>query len=921
MLSEITICGLKEPAGLDVKPRFSWKIVSEKNDVVQRSYRITVTSGAQTVWDSGITEDPQSVHVPYGGKPLCPFTEYKVHVTADDNFGESHEADSSFETGLMGEENFKAGWITHTLPEEETAPAIFFEDIKLQDAKIKSVRIYATACGVYDILINGQKLGDAYMAPGWTSYHNRIQYQTYDATELFAGAGPDIRIEVPTANGWCVGQLNVDGAKNHYGSRTAIRLMARLVYEDGTIGITGTDDTWSVKTGTIRFAEIYHGETQDFTFEDPAPAKAVPFAADNMGSLVSQCSEPVRVTEMKPAASMFVTPAGETVIDFGQNMAGLVEVCLPPLSAGADTAKLQIRHAETLDRDGNFYTENLRSARATDTYIYTAAQAGQRVHPHFTYHGFRYISIEASGCAPEKDAFTALVMHSDMKRTGTFSCDNEKVNRLHENIVWGMNSNFFDIPTDCPQRDERLGWTGDAQIFAATASYLYDTEEFYHKWLADVAAESNMEHGVPHLVPNIVGDSVGTAVWGDCATVIPGQLYESYGDAELLKQNYPLMKLWVEYIRKECGSDILWLHGFQRGDWLALDAPASRPGLMSGGTDKNLVANVYYALAVRLTAKAAEVIGEEDDSREYQSLYDQIRDEINEEFVTRRGRLVTETQTACVLLLHFDLLKEEYRDRVIMTLVSNLTDNKNHLTTGFVGTAFLCHALTECGRHDLAEKIFLQEDYPSWLYQVNKGATTIWERWNSIAEDGTFDQSGMNSLNHYSYGAVGDWMYRKIAGINPVEPGYKKILLKPYLTHGLTQVSASLDTPYGMLSIDYSCKDGLITVDVVIPANTTACLVLPEQEGEISLGSGTYHYSYPTDTVLTIGRFSDDTKVGDILKDEAAAAIFYEVMPQMRDNPMMGYISGQTVGALKGMSAEMAPAFDAVISRLNAAGI
>ena len=924
MLKEITICGLENPLGLDECPRFSWKITSGRNDVVQTSYRITVNDGAHTVWDSGTVESAQSIHVLYGGESPAPFTKYLVHAAVCDNHGELHEASASFETGLMAEENLKGIWITHTLPPEETAPAVFCREIELGNRPIKSVRIYAAACGVYDIIINGKKLGDACFSPGWTSYHHRIQYQTYDATEQFAAAAAEgaVHMEVPVANGWYAGYLNVDDAKNHYGDRTALRLMVRIVYEDGSVQVIGTDESWSVKTGVIRYAEIYHGEEQDFTFCDTACTPAAVFrASDSVGALVPQISQSVRVTQRIPAAALLRTPAGETVIDFGQNMAGYVEVCLPPLSEGAKTAKLVIRHAETLDRYGNFYTENLRSARATDTYRYTAEQAGKTVHPHFTYHGFRYIAVEAENCEVRQENFTALVLHSDMKRTGTFACDNEKINRLHENILWGMNSNFFDIPTDCPQRDERLGWTGDAQIFCATAAYLCDTELFYHKWLADVALESNPENGVPHLVPDIVGNSAGTSVWGDCAAVIPWQVYESYGDAELLRQNYPLMKLWVQYIRSQCGGDVLWLHGFQRGDWLALDAPACRPGIMYGGTDRNLVANVYYALSVRLTAQAAEVIGEEADSREYQALYERIRDELNEEFVTKRGRLVTETQTACVLLLHFDLLKEEYRGRVMQTLRANLTDNRNHLTTGFVGTAFLCHALTENGMHDLAEKILLQEDYPSWLYQVNKGATTIWERWNSIAEDGTFDQSGMNSRNHYSYGAVGDWMYRKIAGINPLKPGYKEILLKPYLTHGMTQVSASLETPYGLLCMNWSCRGGQITVDVTIPANATARLVLPERDGEIRLGSGTYHYCYPTDTVLAVGRFSDDTVVGEILGEEAAAEIFYEIMPQMKDNPMMGYISRQTVGALKGMSAEMAPVFDEVIRRLNAAEI
>ena len=929
MLKGLTICGRERPLGLDERPRFSWKITSDRSDVVQASYRIAVQADAITVWDSGTVCSDQSIHVLYGGEDLKPFTEYQVQITVSDNGGEIHEGTTGFETGLIAEDNWQAQWITHDLPEEATQVPYYRKKLAPEAAQgLKRARIYASACGVYDVLVGGQKLGDAFLAPGWTSYYSRIQYQTYDATQaLLAAAGNDICIEVPVANGWYAGYLNADGEKGFYGKSTALILMLRLEYEDGSVRVIGTDESWTVTGGVVRSGEIYHGETQDYTA--PAVPEAPAVLCDvggegahalKVGHLTAQVSDPVRVTESRPAAAMFTTPAGETVLDFGQNMAGLVEVTLPELPQGADTARLVIRHAETLDKDGNFYTENLRTARATDTYIYTAAQAGARVHPHFTYHGFRYISVAAENCEIRKEDFTALTLHTDMKRTGTFTCDNPEVNRLHDNILWGQNSNFVDLPTDCPQRDERLGWTGDAQIFCATGSYLYDTEAFFRKWLADVAADSSAEYGVPHYVPNFTGPTVGTAVWGDCATIIPWQLYESYGDAAVLGEHYPLMKLWTEYIRSQCGGETLWLHGFQRGDWLALDAPACRPGLMSGGTDKDLVANVYYALAVKLTGKAAAVTGRSDEATEYGALYEKIRDALNEEFVTATGRLVSETQTACVLLLHFDLLKPEYRERVVQTLEGNLTDNRSHLTTGFVGTAFLCHALTENGRHDLAEKIFLQTDYPSWLYQVNKGATTIWERWNSIAEDGTFDQSGMNSLNHYSYGAIGDWMYRKIAGINPEKPGYKEIRIQPYLTHGMTQVSASLDTPYGVVSVSWSCRGGEIHVDVTVPVNTTARLILPEKDGEILLGSGTYHYSYPTDTQLLPGKYSDDTVVGTILEDEKTAEIFYEVVPGMQDNPALGYIRLQTIGRLKGMSAEMAPAFDALLKRLNAMG-
>lgn len=921
MLRDITVTYRTIPIGLDALPRFSWKIESDDQNIIQEAYAIIVRQGEKIMWDSGKVDSAQSILVEYAGVALEPMTAYSVEFSVWDNGGECHRGETAFETGLMGQDNWQAEWITHSFDAEDTTCPIFYKKIQLDGRTLQRARIYATALGVYEIAINGKKVGDAFLAPGWTSYHNRLQYQSYDVTKFISGQQEAV-IEITVGNGWYKGYLNGEGEKEFYGDRVALIGMLLLEEETGERTLIGTDTSWEVRSGTIRNAEIYYGERQDFTAceETQESTSAVAFdASKKVKRIVAQESEPIRIVKRIPAKQLIHTPKGETVIDFGQNMAGLVEVQLPELG-GKDVCTLTIRHAETLDKEGNFYVTNLRSAKATDTYVYGKDMENQTVLPHFTYHGFRYICIEGLEGDIDIDRFTACAMHTDMRQTGSFSCDNEQINQLQSNIVWGQRSNFFDIPTDCPQRDERLGWTGDAQIFCATGSYNFGTALFYRKWLQDVAVESDMEHGVPHLVPNIVGPSVGTAVWGDCATVIPWQLYETYGDKYMLAEQYPLMKLWVEYIRKQSGRSALWLNGFQRGDWLALDAPASRPGLMSGGTDKNLVANVYYAIAARMTRDAAKALGNVDDEREYGALYEAIVAELNDEYVTKHGRLVSETQTACALLLHFDLLKKEYRDRVAELLEENLRNHKNHLTTGFVGTAYLCHALTENDRHGIAEEVFLQKDYPGWFYAIEKGATTIWERWNSVLPNGDFDESGMNSLNHYSYGAIGDWLYRKVAGINPLEPGYRKVLIHPYLTHGMTEMAASFETMYGTVKSAWSCKDGKLTVDVQIPTNTTAVLMLPEQEGELSLGSGSYHYEYATTTSLALGRFNQSSTVAEILNDERASKIFYECMPEQKDNPMLGFIKGKTLGELAALSADSVPQIERLLQRLQEIG-
>ena len=682
-ITEITVGYRKTPLGLDEVPRFCWKLRSGEKDTMQTKYRVQVCDEAETVWDSGEVESDRSLFVTYAGEPLRACRRYEAKVRVWDNHGNSAEEKTWFETGLLPEGGRRdtekpgaaetgvrespeapgttgwgpARWITHDLPPEEACP-VFWKRVSVRGA-VRSARAYVTSLGVYELEVDGRKAGDAFFAPGWTSYHNRLQYQTYDITGLLAGgddgsapageisAGsrplPDRgthTVSITVGNGWYKGYLNCEGENCFYGDRTAVLALIRIVYEDGTVEEIGTGEDWSVTAGVIRSSEIYMGETQDLRLEEKESGQsggaqkeepAILYdPGEKISLIVSQQSEPVRVTKRFPVKEKIITPKGEIVLDFGQNMAGFVEVRLPGAAEDGEgnwpersqgERKLRIFHGETLDKFGNFYNENLRTAKSVDTYVYTEQQEGEIVHPHFTYHGFRYVRLE--GVSPDVDpaCFTACALHTDMEQTGHFFTDHELINRLQKNIEWGQRSNFFDIPTDCPQRDERLGWTGDAQIFCRTGCFNFQSALFYKKWMRDVVAETDDAHGVPHIVPNIVGPATGTAVWSDCATVIPWTVYMVYGDEEILREQYDNMRQWVEYIRRSCGGQVLWMNGFQRGDWLALDSDESLH-LMSGGTDKNLVANVYYAYSTRILRDAAKVLGKEQDAKAYGELYD-----------------------------------------------------------------------------------------------------------------------------------------------------------------------------------------------------------------------------------------------------------------------------------------------------------
>lgn len=894
----------ENPIGLTEKaPRFSWKIESDEKDTVQTSYEIKVTDeNGKLVWDSGKKISDQSVLISYEGEALTDETFYTVEVTVVDNHGNVESKEGSFETGIFDQTEFKAQMITSDFPEDETACPVFGKTFALSK-KVKKARLYATAHGVYEVTLNGQTVGDYRMAPGWTSYHNRLQYQIYDVTEQLAAEN---EIAITVGNGWYKGILGFYCQPNQYGTQAGAFAELHVEYENGSKDVIATDETWSVKTGEIRYSEIYMGETIDTDAPEITEGNVVVKDFDK-AVLTAQENEPVRITEKIVGKELIVTPKGEKLVDFGQIVTGVVEVQVK----GEKGQKIVLRHAEVLDKDGNFYPETLRQAKSIDTFICNGEE--QIFRPHFTFHGFRYICVEGME-EFTADQFIACVTHSDIEKTGDFHCSNKKVNQLQSNITWSQRDNFLDIPTDCPQRDERLGWTGDAQVFSWTAAFNRNTALFYTKWMRDVAAESSLEKGVPHVVPDIL-DSYSSSAWSDVAVIVPWVVYQIYGDKGILEENWKCMHEWVDYIKNNCGENGLWQSGFQYGDWLALDKEESAD--RTGATDKYMIANAYYLYVTELVKKTAEVLGKDEEAKKYAELYETTLDAFRREYYTETGRIVSETQTGAIISLYFNLAREKDRKRILNTLLTNIGNHKNHLATGFVGTPYICHTLSENGAHEMAATLFMKEDYPSWLYAVNMGATTIWERWNSIKPDGTFDESGMNSLNHYAYGSVGDWMYRKVAGLSQLEPGYKRFRVKPMFVKGIEEWGTEFESVYGKIVANTSCKAGKIHVHVEVPVNTTAVIVLPEKEEVHEVGSGVYDYEYDTETSLAVERFSMDSTLGEIVAEPLAVEMFNQMVPGMLEGPMIQFAYGMTLAELLGAAPEAKPMYEAVVNALN----
>ncbi|MGE4587020.1 MAG: family 78 glycoside hydrolase catalytic domain [Mangrovibacterium sp.] len=835
------------PAGIsEMYPRLSWQLHTGRRNVVQTAFDIRVSENAEAlpegrelIFSTGKIPSGQSVYVPFTGSTLKPGRKYYWQVRVwDNNDRVSKWSEPAFWVmGLMGPENWSAKWIRQGFREPEASPV--FRKEFVSEKKLKLATAFISARGLYEAEINGKKVGDICLAPGWTSYDKRIQYQTYEVTDLLKEGKNAIGVSL--GNGWYRGEVGFSGKRALYGDELALIFQLQLIYADGTVEQVVSDGSWRCSTGPIRNAEIYHGETYDARLEKPgwsspgfneADWSAIVIAEYPVINLVATENEPVRKHEVLKPVSIITTPSGDSVIDFGQNMVGWVQMKV----SGKAGDRVSLSHSEVLDKDGNFYTESLRSAKQTNTYI-LKGEGVETFEPHFTWQGFRFVKVEGYPGELKPENFTATALYSDMVSTGSFSCSDELVNRLQENIRWGQRGNFLDVPTDCPQRDERLGWTGDAQVFARTAGFNYRVHSFFSKWMKDLAADQHEDGSVPYVIPDVLRNSRCSPGWGDAATVIPWTLYQVYGDRRVLETQYESMKAWVNYMDSLSVND-LWFPEYSYGDWLFF-RPADDNDGRSAVTDKNLIAQCFFAYSADLLIKTARVLEMDEDAGRYEALLSRIRAAFVHEYVTPSGRLVSGTQTAYVLALAFDMLPENLREQAAARLAKNIRRYDTHLTTGFLGTPYLCQVLTRFGYAELAYELLLQKSYPSWLYPVTMGATTIWERWDGIKPDGTFQTPGMNSFNHYAYGAIGDWMYREVAGIDtdPDHPGYKQIRIRPHISTKLDYAHAELETYYGKVVSGWKHSGESLRMDVQIPANTSALVYIPAGDaGQIKEG-------------------------------------------------------------------------------------
>ena len=888
------VCEYHEnPVGIDIeKPRLSWQILTDSQNWQQSAYEIRVAdskiklqNGENLIWSSGKVASDQSVNVMYGGPTLKSMQRvyWQVRVWNNKNKASSWSAPAFWEMGILDNALWTASYIAmdDITTEKKSHPSQYFRTEFQAKKPVKSAKVQVTALGLYELYLNGEKVGMDLFTPGYTTYDKRLQYQTYDVTHMLQ---TNNAIGAIVGDGWYRGNIGWKGDYSFYGKQLALLVQLHIDYADGSNETIVSDGGWKASYGPILESDMYNGEKYDARkemrgwaesgFEDDQ-WKEIETLEHSKDILVAPEGPPVRAIEEIKPKEIIATPKGETVLDLGQNIVGWARMKV----SGKAGDKVTLKFAEVLDKEGNFYTENLRAAQATDSYILKGG--GEEVfEPHFTFHGFRYIQVIDYPGILNLDDITGIVIHSDMEPTGSFNTSDAMINQLQRNIQWGQRDNFLDIPTDCPQRDERAGWTGDAQVFSMTAAFNFDVAAFYTKWLKDLAHDQHENGLVPNVIPDILTRAKGVAAkggatgWADAAVIIPWTVYQSYGDKRILETQYGSMKGWVDYMAHQSGDDYLWNNNkhWHWGDWLAYDA--NNPAYNGSVTEKDLIATAYAYYSTMILSKIAGILGKTEDVAKYRSLAKNIKQAFVQEYITPNGRLVSHTQTAYALAISFNLIPDELLPKSAEHFAQDV-EKFGHLTTGFLGTPLLCSTLSKIGREDLAFMLLNRKEFPSWLYPITMGATTIWERWDTQKPDGTIIE-GMNSFNHYSYGAVGEWLYTHVGGlrIDPENPGYKHIIFDPHPGGGLTSANTEFLSLYGKIKSNWEIKGNTFHYEVVIPANSSGTITLPEasitdlllnnvplksefqkkakQTGsavEIKLGSGTYRFSYPASTL------------------------------------------------------------------------
>jgi alpha-L-rhamnosidase len=859
---------LVDPLGIDrTSPRLFWKMVDGRRGALQRAYQILVADAAEllsqdvgNLWDSGVVASEDTIHVVYAGKALRSRMEafWKVRIWDDLGRVSAWSRVARWSMGLLEPGDWQAQWIEAS--EEDLAeaqqvsgprPAPMLRrrfDLKQSPERLRRAVIYVTALGLYELRVNGQRVGERVLAPEWTDYHKRIQYQTYEVRDLLV-CGENV-VGVILGDGWYAGRIGLanivpDGRQRGiYGLRPRLLLQLEIEGGDGDRQVILTDAQWRATTeGPIRAADLLDGETYDARRElpgwdcpgfDDSNWKPVRVVTAPAAKLVAQPNEPIRVIRRLAARSVAEPAPGVFIFDFGQNLAGWCRVRL----RGPAGAMVTLRHGEALNEDGTLYTANLRSAAQTDRYI-LSGKAEEIFEPHFTYHGFRYVELTGLRYRPEPGDIEACVVHSAAREVGRFACSDPLLEKLIQNIVWTLRANLMSIPTDCPQRDERLGWMGDILVFAQTACFSMDLAAFFTKWVADVR-DAQTEDGrygdfAPHPFDPAARFSAAPG-WGDAGVFVPWCVYTNYADTRLLQEHFESARRWVDFIHRN-NPELVWrtARGNDYGDWLNGDTLEIEGWPRSGAAvPKDVFATMFFAQSAELTARMAGVLGRGKEARHYGRLASEIRAAFEKSFVDAEGRIAGNTQTGYALALHLGMLSQPMQSRGVEHLVAALEAYGGRLSTGFHGTLALLQALTRAGQVETAYRLVRSRSIPSWGYQIEHGATTTWERWDGYVEGRGFANPGMNSFAHYAFGAVGEWIYRNVVGINPDEadPGWRHIVIRPYPGGGLTWAEGAIDSIRGLVSCRWEreASEGALTLEVQIPPGTRATVAIPATE-------------------------------------------------------------------------------------------